>query len=277
MLLAIQSQFSSLQNKVNSEIELNQMMFTVEHYLGMGVDLSLSNAPLTSPIAFNGSMGKISSYSLTNPSTLFTPVMGPGKIDTIAYFLRDNLSSNDPSPSAPAASVRFIPSAIFFQRPTVDKYGVLYFNFQSGPNDKSLIPSYKDYFFEGIVDLKVTNITSSVSELSTIQSMVSMVSSVTFVVTQRNFVATMSNLPLKWCPPAMMLTVPACGGTRPFVDLTKVFTVKIRNNVIGGSTGQRRIGPNIVNTLGPFPPIENRVFGNVYFLRPAYPTGALKR
>ena len=274
MLLAVQSQFSSLQNKVNSEIELNELMFTVEHYLGMGVDLSFSDTPLPSTVLFNGSMGKIAAYSLSNPTTPFMPVNGPGKIDTLAYFLRDSLSSRNLSINAPIGANRFIPTGIFFQRPTIDKYGVLYVNFQNNPNAVNISPNYQDYFFEGIVDLKILNPVTSVSEIPPYQKMVS---SVTFMVTQRNFVATMSGLPLKWCPPDKM-TLAACGGTRPYVDLVKVFTVKIRNNVLGESTTQRKGGQIIApNTRGPYPATENRVFGNIYFLRPAYPTGALKR
>jgi hypothetical protein len=271
ILLLVQSQFSSLQTKIKSEVELNNMMFTVEHYLGMAVNLSQAAGPINNNTLFNSpnGAGEIVRYNLAN----WTPSNGSGTIDTLAYFLRENLYSLYNAPLKPLTKVRFLPTGLFFQRPTVNKYGILYVNIPPS-SAVQIIPSTEDYFFESLVDLQITDIHTFPYERGGITR--NMIFSVTFVATQRHFLPTASNLPLKWCPPANMKNTPECAGSRPYFDLSKSFTIKIRNNVIGESKSQKAIGPT-VGALVTYPPVENRVFGNIYFLRPSYPPGALKR
>ena len=278
MLQLVQAQFSSLQNKIKSEVEMNELVFSVEHYLGMAVNLTKSPPLVTSTFDFNSSEGKIAEYKLTDVWQLPVNRGDSGEIDTIAYFLRDNLYSNyPPAPTKPAAAVRFLPTGIFFQRPTIQKYGVLYVNLPRS-TDTQMIPSTADYFFEGLVDFEVTNVTAfPFQKTGAGASTKNMVFSVTFVVTQRHFLPSVHNQPLIWCPPHRM-NFAQCAGSRPYFDMTKTFTVKIRNNVIAESSTQRKRGPiDPLTGKQTYVPLEERVFGNIYFLRPSYPPGVLKR
>jgi hypothetical protein len=232
----------------------------------MGINVEAANYPLNLN-SFSTPYGKIvSSYNLNS----WSPTTGSGDVDTLAFFLRDSLQSRYTSP-APSNINRFLPTGIFFQKPTINKFGVLYISTRDAGG--ALSPLSNDFLFEGIVDLRIrdVNILPFDKDDDPSTTNYNMVFSVTIDVTQRHFFPDPSNKPMIWCPPSKMGLI-ECSGSRVYFDLVKTFTVKIRNNVIGKSRLQRT-----QIATGNYPQIERRVFENIYFLRPTYPPEALKR
>jgi len=263
-LSSVQSQFATLQDKIRAEVGVSELMFYVHHYLGMAVDLTRAPGNLNLA-AFPTTFGSIREYSLAD----WAPGNGDGQTDTIAFFLRDTLSSRDET--RPAANVRFQRTGIFFQRPTVDRYGVLYLTVNVEPADNAIRPQLNDLYFENLVDFNVRGMGFTPDDAGR-----EMVYSVLIDVTQRSYLPGVAPDAKAWCPPNFINT-PACvHGNQAYRDVTKTFAVKIRNNVLGSSVLQKVRGVDI--GLAPqYVPRPRRTYENIYFLRPFYPKEALSR
>jgi hypothetical protein len=273
LLVSIQSQFATLQDKIRKEVGVSEMLFYVHHYVGMALDLTLAPGDLNAA-AFDGTYGAIREYSLAG----WTPTTGSGPIDVIAFFLRETLSSrNGDRDSRPPAVDRFKPTGIFFQRPTVNRFGVLYLsvNLEAG---EDIQPRAKDLRFEGLVDFVVRDVKfDTYTDASTPPVTRKMIHSIVFDATQRHYMPTTAPSAMVWCPPAFM-TLPACAtGNRAYRDVTKTFALKIRNNVIGQSLLQKVAGPPPASGAPNYQPRFRRTYENIYFLRPSYPLQALTR
>lgn len=282
LLIFVQSQFVTLQKRIKDEAEISQLSFYLHHYLSMAVNLTaVTNIPPTANI--NSSFGAIDAdFNMNN----WVPQTGNGSVTTIAYFLRDTLSSRD-ALQRPMNVDRFVPTGLFFQRPSIDKYGALYISTENkGAIQISPQQISPDQIFGSIVDFKVLDISYHPLQFRSANlgipsgPIYQMVSSVTFEVTQRHYLPQVPPQNKSWCPPQFMSHPKCVHGQRSYRDVSKTLTVKIKNNLLTESLNQRVSFQPLVPQPGGFPlfvPRIERTYDNVYFLRPSYPQGALKR
>lgn len=215
----------------------------------------------------------LSSWTLSN---------GSGNIDCLGVFLRDLLPSGHTTAlanqlNAPGGQ-RFIPAALFFQRPTTDRFGVLYLH-ESTSRTTPLTPSYQDTRIERIVDFQIISTTSTIFSSSMNDGKTEdgqigkeMLTSITLQMTQRYYFNKSHHLqPERWCPPSQMSSA-ACQTNAPYNDITRLFHFNLRNNVLGYSVSQKTEDPTTSST-----PLYRRVFDQIYFLKATLPEGILTR
>ncbi len=279
-LILTQNNQLSLSDKMKAEEEVNRVAFPLRHFLSMALNLTEVPGPLNGD-NFDSNIGKIAKYNMAN----WVSSTGPGQIDVVAYFIRENFLSSTTLPAA--ATDRFPITTIFFQRPTVDKFGVLYINTaKSGPN---LSPTDGDIKVSQIVDFQVSEIYSQLFGPSSyladndllFPARKKMVTGVTMKIVTRNYFNGTGQSPvMAWCPQAFMpggLTPNvACKTNLPYKDTEKLFTFTLRNNVIGRSLTQRGTAANTGMPDGLMGPIFRRPFEATYFLSPALPPGAIR-
>lgn len=275
------TQNEALTNKIKSEAHINEVSFYLKHFASMGINVEYVPGANLDTYNGTGAFANIGwvrgNYDLTS---IFNPLVTIPAIDTIGFFLRDTLGSNYIG-AAPAIAARYLPTGIYFQRPTPTTYGVLYIDLGA---TQPLSASRDDLWFGSIVDFKAVEpeyVTFNVDmpDIDQTNAGRMRLSSVTFKVTMREYFPR-ENGPrdYKWCPQSAMNTSSLCRTTTPYHDVERVIRVVFRNNVIGFSTAQME-----VTTENPTPnrpirrPLNRRPFDLVYFLKPSYPSGQLKR
>jgi prepilin-type N-terminal cleavage/methylation domain-containing protein len=260
--------------RAEREEAVHNVAHALHNYFSMALNLRVANAPLSS---FKDNIGQlVAEYNLNS----WKATLSSGDIDVIAYFLRENLPSGwDYSKSAPSGAARFPVTVIYFQKPTINKYGVLYIKSDSS-GASSLQASKSDLRLTHVVDFEVLDVFStSFQNLGnypedTDLNGAQMVSSVTFKVTVRNFFG-INPGDLKWCPSRFIAANESCKTKVPFKDTEKVFSVKIRNNTLARGFVQKVIAPD--NTATVEPAYYQRSADTVYFLKPTIPIGQVKR
>lgn len=215
------------------------------------------------PIANNLRLTKsqIISYDLA----AWVPTTGDGRVDLVFSGFIDSLKSN--YPVLPARFDRFVPMAIYFQRPTVNKFGVIYMTL--GNADTTFLrPRDANFIFRQIVDFKIKNIDITNSSLDR-------VSKFDLEITRRSFKQTTNNYKYTWCPPEKM-TLPDCASAPAFTDSTEYTTVVLRNNVLEKNSQQQKIAKplgSVPNYVG----IPKRMTSGVYYLDSVQPAESTKR
>lgn len=272
------SNFYNFLNRMQVEEQVNNAAHTLHNYFSMALNLQVGTPPLAT---FSNNAGQIvESYNLSG----WTPTTGNGNVDVIAFFLRENLISGwNYSNPIPDGANRFPTTVIYFQKPTVDKFGVLYIKSDS-TGASSLTASKADLRLNNIVDFEVIDVFfvpfenygsyAEDNDLDNGTTKKKMVSSVTFKVTVRNYFGTGSG-DLKWCPARFIASHSACDSKVPFKDTEKAFVVKIRNNTLSRGFLQRT---NVADgATGIEPALYERSADTVYFLKPNIPIGQVKR
>lgn len=261
--------FYSLEMKLQVEESVNYASMVLRNYISMAVNLQVAAPPLTN---FDNNVGQIREYNLNT----WTATTGPGSIDTIAYFLRENLPSGDHA-SAITGAQRFPVTAFFFQRPTVDKYGVLYIQ-TAGDYTTPLTPKLSDFRIPGIVDFEIVDVVSN--EFVNFGNYVSdvdlegrqVVAGVLIKITMRNYFGnSLENL--TWCPQRFIATNPTCQSPTPYKDTEKTFLVNIRNNILSRGISQRELNPLSTTQTSP---LYRRSADTVYFFKPYIPVGVTR-
>jgi hypothetical protein len=224
----------------------------------------------TPPLAeFKNNIGKIRRYNLND----WTATTGSGTVDTIAYFLRENLRSGESGLTMTGAD-RFPVTAVFFQRPTINKYGELYIHTQADYR-KSLSPSASDIRIPGIVDFEIVDLVGNDYANdgnypidADLQNKTVIGGVLIKIVIRNYFGRTLENL--TWCPARFMTANPTCQTSAPFRDTQKMFLVNVRNNILSRGISQRNPNPLDPNTVVPE---YRRSADTIYFLKPKAPTG----
>ncbi len=177
--------------------------------------------------------------------------------------------------TAPSSGIdRFPITGIFFQRPTVDKYGVLYIHTKSDNYTGNLEPDASDIRVPGIVNFEVVDLPGNLfNNFGNYPSDVDLngqyvVAGALIKIVVRNYFGNKLD-DLKWCPPAF-LTDPACQSPTPFKDTEKVFLINLRDNILSRGVSQRGSDPASTST---FAPEYRRSADTVYFLKPSFPMG----
>jgi prepilin-type N-terminal cleavage/methylation domain-containing protein len=279
------TQSESLTNRIQSEAEINEISFYLKHVLSMGVNVEyipgadLNNTSGSGTYENTGWVRGDYDFAST-----FNPATASSSIDTIGFFLRDNLQS-DYTGAAPAPAIRYLPTGIYFQRPTPRTYGVLYIDLGQ-PQSGGLVaisPTPDDLWFGSIVDFKATEAESipfdvNNPDINQITSVRRRLSSVTFKVTVREYLPKGNDArAYTWCPPTSMAAA-QCQTASSYRDVERVIRIVFRNNVIGFSTAQMAVTSETPTALRNVRrPLNRRPFDLIYFLKPSYPSGQLKR
>ncbi|WP_413559285.1 type II secretion system protein J [Bdellovibrio sp. HCB209] len=283
------NQNEALTNKIQSESELNEISFYLKYIASMGINVedgsqwNLTNWNASGAYQNTGLIK--TNYRASNG---FNPSTATASIDTIGVFLRDNLPSN--YTAVPSVADRFLPTGIYFQRPTVKTFGILYIDLgrPQGSGTVSVSPSRDDLWFGSIVDFQVaeaelipfdmifpdrpiTQITAPNDKYR--------IASLAFKITVREYMPqTNSKRDFTWCPPEIQRTSPLCTTSSPYKDVERVVRVSFRNNVLGFSSTQLHVTTDQpTNQRFMRRPVYRRPFDLVYFLKPSYPAGQLKR
>ncbi len=270
MLQSSFANFYSLQMKLQTEESLNYAAYVLKNYLSMAVHLQEDKAPPL--LSFNNNLGLIRRYNLND----WTATTGSGAVDTIAFFLRENLRSGETGLTMTGVD-RYPVTGIFFQRPTTDKYGELYIHTHQtyagnfGPSAADIrVPSIVDF---EVVDL-IGNDYANVGNYSVDNDLQNktVVSAVLIKVVIRNYFGhTLEQL--KWCPERFIAANPDCQSPTPYRDTQKIFLVNIRNNVLSRGISQRGQNPLSPATIVPE---YRRSADTIYFFKPRIPIGVSK-
>lgn len=281
------SQNESLTNRIQSEAEVNEISFYLKHFLSMGI-----NVEYFPGLDLNNRSGSGAQYSNTgwvrgdyNFAATFDPATATSGVDTIGFFLRENLAS-DYTGTAPGPQSRFMPTGIYFQRPTSKTYGILYIDLGQPQTSGtvSISPTRDDLWFGSIVDFQTAEPESVPFDIMNPDLTLNpsgrlRLSSVSIKLTVREYLPKGNDQrDYTWCPPTSM-SKPQCKTTAVYRDVERVIRVVFRNNIIGFSSAQMVIS-------GETPPINARPlrralyrhpYDLVYFLKPTYPATQLKR
>jgi prepilin-type N-terminal cleavage/methylation domain-containing protein len=264
--------FYSLEMKLQIEESVNNAALVLKNYLSMAVNLQEGTPPLAT---FQNNVGLIRRYNLND----WTASSGSGNVDTIAFFLRENLRSGN-SALTTSGFDRFPTTAIFFQRPTQDRFGVLYI--QTAQNyttplraqgEGIRVPGVVDFEIMDLIGNQFVNVGGYAKDNDLNGKFV--VGAVLIKVVLRNYFGNkLENL--TWCPQRFIAANPGCQSSTPYRDSEKIFLVNVRNNILSRGMSQRGINPlepHLPTVAPPISPQYRRNVDTVYFLKPSIPIG----
>lgn len=259
--------YYSISMKLQSEEALNHAAYVLKNYFSMAVHLQEETAvPMTE---FKDNVGKIRRYNLND----WTASTGSGAVDTIAYFLRENLRSGETGLSMTGPE-RYPVTGVFFQRPTVNKYGELYITTHPtyagkfGPTGADIrVPGIVDFEILDLIGNEYTNV-GRYSFDNDLEGKNVIGGVLIKVVIRHYFGHTMDQL--TWCPERFIAGNPSCKSPTPYRDTQKIFLVNIRNNILSRGISQRNQNPLNPTTIVPE---YRRSADTIYFLKPRIPIG----
>ncbi|WP_413583104.1 type II secretion system protein J [Bdellovibrio sp. HCB288] len=278
------NQSESLTNRIQSESDLNDISFYLKHFASQGINVedgSGRNLNNWNSTGSSQNTGFVRADYLASAG--FNANANPAPVDTVGIFLRDNMHSE--YTAVPSLGDRFLPTGIYFQRPTAKTFGVLYIDLgrSQAAGTVTIGPSRDDLWFGSIVDFQaterqVTRFDMNNPDQDPALSSRLRLSSVTFKITVREYLGQEnSKRDYTWCPPAAM-TQAECKTTSPYKDVERVVRVTFRDNVLGFSSAQMAQSSETPVTLrNQRRPIYRRPYDLIYFLKPSYPSGQLKR
>lgn len=158
---------------------------------------------------------------------------GTRDVSTLAVFTRDRQVSRAGAPGALTSDL--VSTALFFQPPTANTFGVLYFALGNGP----LAPTRDQLHFDGLVRVRIRNMTTY-SPTGASPTSGDPVTSFDMELTFRRFMGAIPPDRRMFCPQAHL---DACPGIGAFHDVARLFKVNLRNNVLAES-------PNSPNAAG---------------------------
>lgn len=257
-----QKTYSQMSGRVNQEAEAEEMSAILRHYFSQAVELSLYSSVSSTVSNLNGQM--LANYDL---GALWTAGSGM-TVNPVALFFIDDQPSDQ---STIAASQRFLPVAILVQQPSETKFGLVVVQVGDNPAQTNLTGENPEFRFTNIVDFKITNV---IFENDAVVSPRRKVVSFTIMFTKR-FFRDLDVANRRWCPPAQMASS-TCLTKTFYTDISKTVDITLRNNVLGPSYTQRKKAPASATTSW-FAPESKRPYQGIYFHRPRFPVGALKR
>lgn len=257
------SSYVSASNTSANIIETVGSAATLRQILSYSVNIINDNTQLKIPTQFSKDAGYVREFDLTDWDST---ISGSGEIIPVFTGYVDQLKSSEfPTANEIVPSIRFLPITVFFQKPTVDKYGVIYMALGNSKS-KTLQPSDAQFLIDQIVDFKIKDIEIPYKNTKR-------VSRFTMEFTRRNFKKVTENEYI-WCPPQFM-SKSVCSKIRSYFDTSEFININLRNNKLRDSTTQKKL---VANTATPkYVGIPERYQTGVYFLRPKISWDTLKR
>ena len=241
-------------------IETLEASTTLKRKISLAVNLENIGATITPNVKLTN--GQLVNFDMTT----WAATNGDGQIIPVFSGFIDSLKSN--YLTLPSRFDRFVPMVIFFQKPTVDKYGVIYVTIGEA-GTTSMLPKDADFTFRQIVDFKIKNIDKKNSTMNR-------VSKFDLEITRRSFKQTTNSFDYKWCPPANM-TLAVCKGAPAYTDSTEYTTVVLRNNVLEENSQQQKMYKATTAGTPSYVGIPKRLVSGVYFLDSVQPAQSLKK
>lgn len=243
-------QFQLIVSKNQAQEGLMVMAYQLRNILGQAQDLSVVPGPISN-ISYDLSVSPgqiLASFDSTTINSATCPG-GPNCLRVLAYFLRESGTGNQ----AGVAGSNVVPSAVFFQAPTVKSPGRLYIDVGSGtvPGGPGIGPRLDNIWFDNVVAVKIQTV-----------SVGSNAKSSTFTLTVRYFLDP-ERANWVWCPsgaaaPFLPLCPSPTGRYAAYKDAQMVVEVGFRNNVL-----------NAVSVTGGNNP--DRLFGGMFFFKSIAP------
>ncbi len=242
-------------------VETLEAATALKRKISLAVNLERNLGPILPSV-------RLTKGQLISFDPVWNPSNGDGQISVVFSGFIDSLKSNyQVLPSS--RFERFLPMVVFFQRPTVDKYGVIYITIGE-PGSTSLTPREADFIFRQIVDFKIKNIDSSSAANN------NRVSKFDLEITRRSYKQTTNNFNYKWCPPDKM-NLTECRTAPAYTDSTEYTTIVLRNNVLARSSQKQKIYKPTGGGTPAYVGIPKRLVSGVYFLDSVQPAASVKR
>jgi type II secretory pathway pseudopilin PulG len=220
-LLNISGTSSTFSANLDAEIEELQAANTAQLVFSQATELNyFGNASLNNYTDFVTGQGQIRDYDSDAVFGSFPPV------ETLAIFMRDSAASSLTAPSTVSSNLR--PTAVYFQKPTPTTWGVLYFSLGDQP---ILAPVRAGAFYEGLIRVRILNVTTYTPSTITIPPKVP-VTSFDLELTFRRFIGDVPNEARMFCPASALAACPQLGAHK---DVSRIFKLTIRNNVLDES------------------------------------------
>lgn len=258
-------QYISITNTSDNIVESQNFSAILKNNLSLAVSVDKITTPVDLTKTYTNIQGVLSSYEKFAEDWV-TPASptDSGLTDVIFVGFIDYQKSG--SIGVLSDEKRFLPAALFFQRPTIKKYGVisLYIGTEA---DTKLSPDKAQFKLDQIVDFKI--------DKDDIQSPYdSKVSEFSLMFTRRNF-KNKSSKDYVWCPPLQM-NKPECSNHSAYFDTTEFVNIKFRNLYLRPSQSikQRKTGSSLDIE---FEGVPERLTSGVFFMKPVVNWGALKR
>lgn len=236
---------SSFTQGLDTEIDELAAASALQTVFSQAIELklhSLTSPDLNSFVSTNGT-GRIREFD----SDLIFSVPYPTTY-TVAAFWRDRTNSTLAGTST--LSSQLTPTAIYFQRPTLTTWGVLYINQGVGP---SLVPTRSDLMFEGLTRFRIFNI-STYSATGGPAVANQPVTAFDLELTFRRFLGDVKPDRKTFCPESAIATVPGCSNVGAHRDVKRVFRVLARNNELTLSPSNGAVGARVYDLLHFFGP-----------------------
>jgi prepilin-type N-terminal cleavage/methylation domain-containing protein len=223
---------------IDLEVERLTMESQIQQIFGQAMYLVSTNA--TIPVANN--IGRI-----RDTVNLIGPKLNAADpdIETLAVFFRDTGVSG---PAASGIASNPLPTAVYFQRPTANTWGVLYISLGIG-TPPNLAPSRSDLFYEGLLGLRITNLVTYNQDGSAAVVNGNPVTSFDLELTFRRFLGPAGGRK-SFCRQAQVTAnVAGCAIDGPFRDDLRVVRVTMRNNVIAESPTEQNSYSRVFDTV----------------------------
>lgn len=222
-------------SRIQKTLSVQQQFITIESALKKAFRQAVNLRLCAGVVPATQANGCIRAYDSVSAGTALT---------TLAVFARE--TGSRPNQLAGIAHTatpvsRYRATGIFFQPPTGTsapfRSGVLFIDSGSTTATAFVSPDYSDLFIPGLVSMRIASIDAGTLGVKSAQ--------VTVVL--REFLPTQNSLQVKsWCQP---LSCPA--NMNPYKDITHVFTILFRNNIVNN---------DLLN-----PGIQLRTLGRLYF------------
>lgn len=156
-------------------------------------------------------------------------------VSTLAVFTRDR--QNSLLTGVSSIQSQLAPTAVYFQQPTSNTWGVLYVSLGNGP----LQPTRSDLFFEGLVRVRIMNVRTFTPDASLLNPNVGdPVTSFDIELTFRRFLGDVKSDQRLFCPRSNMAT---CANIGAYKDVPRVFKINLRNNILAASPNSDPASP----------------------------------
>jgi prepilin-type N-terminal cleavage/methylation domain-containing protein len=235
LMMSVGQETHALIDGADFENDMDRLEYLIERQMRLAVNLTyVGSTSINSNTLGTKGLGYMRAFDSTALANTNTTV------NAIALYYRETAHI---STSVATLRSSFAPTGVYFQQPSATTYGVLYIDPGTGAGQTALAPSL------GLITLTpLTGVVINASDFDlSASSGVSFVKSFKMTVYSRVASSTLPGL-LAWCPPAAMGTSP-CVSAVPYKDLSRTFTVKLRDNV----------DPNS-------PQLSTLLMGRLYFL-----------
>ncbi len=241
VLSIAQIQYISTRDRIIAETRASEIEIALKSVLSQAVEVSNDTAAGAGNLAaLPGRLAANFAYNTIAASPVWTT------IGVFAREVRAGVGNADP-----VSATAIMQTAVFYRRPAAATSGVLFIDLGNAAG-AAMVAGYNDLYFDRI---------SSISMTKSRHPTYDRVTSVNFTYTIRYHVGGAQNK--NWCPAADMGIAAGCIANSGWRDLTRSFSVLLRNNLLGTSAQSGNAASAVSR--------QDRVMGNLHFFQPLIP------